>query len=132
MSCLRSVLAVGFIALAIPLAGPVASQELIGSYVAYIGIDDLYNSKGARLTAPWQVLRQDRANYHRFGISQPGDEWDPFFSSIENRAAMERMLVGGRIEPAARRDILQGGVSVFVRIYGYGNVGKYVDVTVAR
>ncbi len=113
-------------------AASVAAQELIGSYVAYIGVDDLYNSKGARLSQPWQVLRQDRANFHRFGIAHAGDEWDPFFGSIDNRAAMERMIMRGYIEPAARANILRGGATVFIRIYGQGNRGDYVDVTVVR
>ncbi|WP_111732068.1 hypothetical protein [Roseovarius amoyensis] len=121
-------------ALAAVLAGalPAAAQELIGSYTAYIGQADLHNSKGAWLTEPWQVLRQDRANYHRFGVAQNGDEWDPFFGNIDNRAAMERMIMNGRIDPGARRNLLQGGATVFVRIYGSGGVGRYVNVTVAR
>ncbi|PYG28506.1 hypothetical protein [Pelagimonas varians] len=108
------------------------ADQLIGSYVAYIGQDDLYNSKGARLSEPWQILRQDRANYHRFGISQGGDEWDPFFGSIENRGIMERMIMNGSIEPAAARNLVRGGATVFVRIYGTGNQGRYVNVTVTR
>ncbi|MGH1416413.1 MAG: hypothetical protein ACRBB0_23185 [Pelagimonas sp.] len=108
------------------------ADQIIGSYVAYIGQDDLYNSKGARLSEPWQILRQDRANYHRFGISQPGDEWDPFFGSMENRGIMERMIMNGSIEPAAARNLLRGGATVFVRIYGTGNRGHYVNVTVTR
>ncbi len=108
------------------------ADSLIGSYVAYIGSQDLYNSNGQRLNEPWQVLRQDRANYHRFGISQPGDEWDPFFGSIDNRAAMERMIMNGYIEPNAARTLLNGGATVFVRIYGTGNTGRSVEVTVVR
>ncbi len=108
------------------------ADQIIGSYVAYIGQDDLYNSKGARLSEPWQILRQDRANYHRFGISQPGDEWDPFFGNMENRGIMERMIMNGSIEPAAARNLLRGGATVFVRIYGTGNRGHYVNVTVTR
>ena len=108
------------------------ADELIGSYVAYIGQDDLYNSRGARLTEPWQVLRQDRANYHRFGISQAGDEWDPFFGSIENRGIMERMIMNGSIEPSAARILVNGGATVFVRIYGSGGRGRYVNVRVVR
>lgn len=113
------------------MAVPGMAQEVIGSYWAHIGRADLFNSKGARLTQPWQVLRQDRANYHRFGISQPGDEWDPFFGSIDNRAAMERMIMNGRITAEARRLVMQGGAEVFVRIYGQGNRGHYVNVTVS-
>lgn len=111
---------------------PAAAQELIGAYVAYIGKADLVNSKGARLSAPWQVLRQDRANYHRFGISQPGDEWDPFFGAINNRKVMERMVKNGSIAPNAAKRIMKGGATVFVRIYGSGATGNAVQVTVAK
>lgn len=113
-------------------SAPATAQELIGSYWAFIGTQDLYNSKGARLTAPWQVLRQDRANVHKFGISQAGDEWDPFFASIDNRAAMERMIMNGSIEASASRILMQGGATVFVRIYGSGNRGTSVRVTVSN
>lgn len=121
------------LALLLALAAPVAqAQELIGAYVAYIGQQDLYNSRGERLTAPWQVLRQDRANYHRFGVSQPGDEWDPFFGEINNRAAMERWIMNGYIEPNAARILMQGGATVFVRIYGSNGWGQRIEVTVTR
>src|SRR6056297_2017871 len=126
MQAVKRVLAV----MLILCAGPGAAQELLGSYTAYIGTDDLYNSSGARLSEPWQVLRQDRANYHRFGIRQRGDEWDPFFSSIDNRAAMERMIMRGRIDPQARASLLQGNSTVHVRIYGRGGRGDHVEVTV--
>ncbi|SDZ10994.1 hypothetical protein SAMN05444004_10671 [Jannaschia faecimaris] len=114
------------------LTTPVAAQELVGSYVAYIGEDDLYNSRGARLSEPWQVLRQDRANFHRFGISQLGDEWDPFFADVENRAIMEQMVQRGTIDPASRRDLLSGGATVLVRIFSRGNQGDYVEIAVVR
>ena len=132
MRRMTNLIAAAALALAIPAAMPAAAQQLIGAYTAFIGTDDLYNSSGARLTQPWQVLRQDRANYHRFGIRHAGDEWDPFFGSIENRAAMERMIMNCSMDPIARQNLLQGGATVFVRIYGAGGVGRYVDVTVAR
>lgn len=118
--------------MALSLASAVQADSLIGSYVAYIGRADLYNSSGARLTEPWQVLRQDRANYHKFGISQPGDEWDSFFGSVDNRAAMERMIMNGRIDPGAAQILLNGGATVFVRIYGEGSIGRHVQVTVVQ
>lgn len=108
------------------------AQELIGSYVAYIGQPDLFSSKGARLNQPWQILRQDRANFHRYGISQPGDEFDPFFGSIDNRGEMERMVMNGSIDPQAAKRLVQGGATVFVRIYGSGNTGTSLTVTVAK
>ena len=125
---MKSILLAGvFAALSVHAA---QAQELIGSYLAYIGEDDLYNSQGERLTQPWQILRQDRANFHKFGISQDGDEWDEFFSSVDNRAAMEQMIMNGSIEPRARRLLLQGDAMVQVSIYGRGSVGDYVSVTV--
>jgi hypothetical protein len=124
------------IAIAVALSGlataPAGAQELIAAYVAEIGRDDLYNSRGERLTQPWQVLRQDRANFHRFGIRQPGDEWDPLFGDAENRAAMERMVMRGRMDPAAARAILQGDAMVRVEILGRGGRGESVIVTVWR
>ncbi len=116
----------------VSLSGSARAQEVVGSYAAYIGEDDLYNSQGERLTEPWQVLRQDRANYHKFKIRQRGDEGDPFFSNVNNRAAMEQMVMNGSIEAAAARDILHGGATVYVTIYGHGGRGDYVDVTVVR
>ena len=114
------------------LAQPVMAQDLLGSYAAYIGEDDLYNSEGARLAEPWQVLRQDRANYHRFGVSQDGDEWDPFFEDADNREAMETMIRRGYIDPDAEKMILSGGAMVYVNVFGAGGVGDYVEVEVFR
>lgn len=114
------------------VGGVVRADDLIGSYYAYIGSDDLYNSRGARLTTPWQVLRQDRANFHRYGITQPGDEWDPFFGDMENRGIMERMVRNGSISIAAARDIMRGGAMVYVEIRGRSGRGQRVVVTVAR
>lgn len=102
----------------------------IASYVAYIGEADLYASDGLRLAQPWQVLRQDRANFYRYGVRDKGDEGDPFFDTAENRATMERMVMSGSIDPAAARRIVQGGVYVEVTIYGAGNRGDYLDVRV--
>jgi hypothetical protein len=108
------------------------ADVIVGSYSAYIGEEDLYNSKGERLMLPWQVLRQDRANFWKFGIRQPGDEADPFFSSVENRAAMELMVKRGTIHPRAARDLLRGGATVYVTIWGRKGKGYSVDVSVSR
>jgi hypothetical protein len=123
-------LCAALVALAVPVA--VQAQELVGSYVAYIGEDDLYNSSGARLSEPWQVLRQDRANFHRYGISQNGDEWDPFFGDANNRAAMEQMVINGGVDAGARRLLLRGGATVYVDIYGRGGRGTSVQVVVSN
>ena len=126
-----------------PAAAPVAAapaqsairtetgaSTAMGSYVAYIGEDDLYNSSGTRLTQPWAILRQDRANFHKFGLSQPGDTSDPLFGNAANRESMERLLRNGSISGDARARITQGGASVRVQVYGQGGKAQRVDVTV--
>lgn len=107
-----------------------SGAHLMGSYTAYIGQEDLYASDGVRLTQPWQILRQDRANVHRFGIRQAGDSGDSFFAGASNRATMERMVMQGSISPAAARAIVAGGATVQVSIYGDGRIGRYLDITV--
>ncbi|MFT4160856.1 hypothetical protein [Shinella sp.] len=109
--------------------GAARADELLESYDAYIGQDDLYNSSNERLTQPWQVIRQDRANVHRFGIRQPGDDIDSFFASARNRDLAERMIRSGRIEGSAARRILDGDVRISVEIWR-GAGGDYINISV--
>lgn len=133
---MKSLIMLGGVFLA-AVAAPVQAQSsissggesLLDSYVAYIGEDDLYNSDGQRLTRPWQIIRQDRANFHRFGVRQRGDQGDSFFDSSENRAVLEDMLRRGQISRAAAREIVNGGITVYVDIYGRGDQGTSVHVT---
>ncbi|NLS15041.1 hypothetical protein HGP16_00540 [Rhizobium sp. P40RR-XXII] len=106
------------------------SARLIESYRAYIGSDDLYNSKGERLTAPWQIIRQDRANYHAYRRRDRGDQGDSFFSQASNRQKLEAMLADGNIADDAGNIIVRGNVWIKVDIYGHGDIGQWVDVTV--
>lgn len=108
------------------------ADQVLGGYQAWIGTADLYNSQGDRLSEHWQVLRQDRANYHRFGIWQDGDQWDPFFDDADARARMERLIMNGSTDPAARRAILNGNVMVNVTVWGEGGRLTWIDVEVWR
>jgi hypothetical protein len=107
-------------------------EYLLEDYVAYIGPDDLFNSSGVRLTTPWAVIRQDRSNFHRFGIVDRLDQGDAFFASEANRATMEQMLRAGFVSPRAARDVVTGGVLIHVEIYGRGSLGRSVNVEVAQ
>ena len=49
--------------LALPV--PASAQNLLESYVAFLSANDHYNSRGVRLSASWQIIRQDRANLVR-------------------------------------------------------------------
>ena len=110
-------------------ATPVMADELVDEYNAYIGKDDLYNSNGERLREPWQIIRQDRANYYKFGIRQRGDEPDEFFASVDNRAKAERMIRDGTITREARRLLLQGDCMINVKVY-HDREGDYLEITV--
>ncbi|MFK0161829.1 hypothetical protein [Rhizobium sp. NPDC090279] len=107
-----------------------SSASLIESYRAYIGNDDLYNSKGERLTLPWQIIRQDRANYHAYRRRDRGDQGDSFFSLPSNRQKLEAMLASGNIADDAGNLIVRGNVRIKVDIYGRGDIGEWVDVHV--
>ena len=113
------------------IAGATAARadDLIASYSAYIGQDDLYNSNGARLTEPWQVIRQDRANVHKFGIRQPGDESDGFFGSVRNRELAETMIRRGAISADAANLLLNGDVRITVEVWR-GSGGDYLNINV--
>lgn len=108
------------------------SGKVIEVYQAYIGQDDIRNSSGGRLTLPWQVIRQDRANYHKFNQRDDQDEGDSFFAKEANRAAMERMLRAGSISPQAGRAIVRGNVLVRVEVRGTGGKARSVHVTVVN
>lgn len=102
-----------------------AQGQLLDRYVAFLGPNDHFNSRGARLTEPWQIIRQDRANYHKFRVRDPGDEGDRFFGSIKNRGRMERMILNGYINPNAAWRIVNENVWIQVEIYA-----NAVNVTV--
>ncbi len=110
----------------------VRESQIIDSYTAWIGRDDLYNSSGARLTKPWQIIRQDRANYHAYGIRDEGDEDDSFFVDSANRQILETMLENGTISRNAQQMILRGNVWVSVKIFGRGDSGDYLTVDIWR
>lgn len=105
------------------------ADRLLEAYTAYIGPHDLVNSSGQRLTQPWQIIRQDRANYHRFKLRDEWDENDAYFASADNRAAMENMIRRGSITREASSDIVNGGALIHVEIYGQGKTGSSVQIT---
>ncbi|MBP2235297.1 hypothetical protein J2Z31_001789 [Sinorhizobium kostiense] len=86
------------------------SVGLIDGYRAYISRDDLFSSSGVRLTQPWQVIRQDRANFHMYGIRDSGDQSDTFFGDAVNRQALEVMLSNGSMTSDAANMIVRGDV----------------------
>jgi len=102
---------------------------LLESYVAFLSEADHFNSSGERLRSAAAIIRQDRANFHRFGRRDPQDENDRFFADEDNRAALEQMLERGRADPGVISRIVNGTVLIRVNIYR-GSNGPYIVVTV--
>lgn len=97
-----------------------------GHYTARLGSNDHFNSNGVRLTTAAAIIRQDRANFHRFGVRDAEDEWDGFFASAENRARLENLISAGTMSSATRSAIVNGQPLIHVDIYdGYINVVVY-------
>jgi hypothetical protein len=113
----RTLLTAGIAAIALAL--PAAAQDrLLGSYVARLSDNDHYASDGYKLDTAAQVVRQDRANWHRFNRGDDEDEDDPWFGSADARARFERMLnKSGAMTQATRRYILNGEPVVQVDVY---------------
>ena len=103
----------------------VHADELLEMYVARLGIQDHYNSQGVRLDSAAAIIRQDRANYHRFKIRDPEDMGEKFFLSTANRAFLERMLNKGYISKDTEYAILNSTPVVVVKIFN-GYIKVYV------
>jgi S1-C subfamily serine protease len=121
------------IAIAISLVAnmPIRSsaQQLIGSYTALLSEADHFNSRGQRLNTAAAIIRQNRANFHRFGIRSPEDQDDPFFANEGNRAALEQMLDRGRADPGVIERIVNGP-PVLVRVDIFRSAsGPFIRVT---
>jgi len=111
------------------VATPSRAQELVESYIAFLSEADHFNSNGQRLSSAAAIIRQDRANYYRFGRGDPQDQDDVFFRDIGNREALERMLERGRSTPGTIARIVNGTALIRVDIYR-DNGGPFVQVTV--
>lgn len=104
------------------------AQELVESYVAFLSETDHFNSNGQRLTSAAAIIRQDRANFHRFGIRDRQDEKDSFFADAGNRESLEHMLENGQAAPGVISRIVNGTVLIRVDIYR-GAIGPFIRVT---
>lgn len=70
------------------MATPASAEFLMFSYSTVLGRTDAFSSSGVPLQGLCEILRQDRANYHRFMKRDPDDGPDPFFVSQERRDMM--------------------------------------------
>ena len=108
-------------------AAPARACDVIESYVARLGAADHFNSAGQRLTNAAAIIRQDRANFHAFGLRDAEDQGDAYFASKENRAILERMLAGGHSAPRVIAEVVNGTPRVEVSVCR-GPMGDVVDL----
>lgn len=111
------------------ITAPASAQQLKESYKALLSERDHFNSNGERLRTAAAIIRQDRANVHRFGIRDRADQDDVFFADMDNRAALEALIERGTSEPHAINRIVNGTPLVRVDIFT-GPRGPFVNVTV--
>ena len=116
-------------AAALTMASPATAAELIGSYNAFLSSADHFNSSGERLTTAAAIIRQDRANFHKFGIRDDRDENDSYFANVNNRAVLEQMLNDGNSDPGVLARVVNSNVAIHVDIYRSNRHGDYVVVT---
>ena len=103
-----------------------SADEFLGSYVARISYQDHQASDGYPLDTAAQMVRQDRANFHKFHNTDPDDENDVWFRSNDQRARLERMLgQGGAMSSSTRRAISNGEPLIQVDVYR-----SHVEVTI--
>jgi hypothetical protein len=110
---------------------PASAARLIESYTAVLSERDHFNSNGERLHSAAAIIRQDRANYHRFGLQDDGDSDDAYFSDANNRDTLERLLNNGTADPGVVSRIVNGVVEVRVDVYR-GSGGDYIVVTLVN
>ena len=95
-----------------------AADTFLDSYIARISADDHQASDGYPLDSAAQCVRQDRANWHKFGSGDAEDQGDDFFDSTAARARFEKMLLKpGAMTQATQRAIMNGEPVVEVEVY---------------
>lgn len=121
---LKTSAALAAIIAAVAVAPAAAKQEpMLESYCAQLSARDHFNSNGQRLTTAAAIIRQDRANYHKFGKRDPGDQNDSFFRNTANRARLEALIAEGQSESSALRRVVNGEPRICVEVYdGFVNV----------
>lgn len=101
----------------------VAEARPLCAYTARISDADKHNSRGEYLGANGisistvaAIIRQDRANFHEYGIRDPQDENDCAFASKTNRNTMEAMLQKGSASMSAMQTIVEGNPLIRVEV----------------
>lgn len=112
------------------LTGWANADTLRETYVAKLSARDHYSSRGEKLTSAAAIIRQDRANYHKFGKRDGADEWDSFFSRKSNRALLESYLKHGSCSRSAVNSIVRGTPTIVVKIFRDNAGNDFISVVI--
>ena len=112
-----SIPALAALSAALLLGTPALAQGIVDEYCTRIGQNDKSASDGFRLTDAGSILRQDRANYHKFGLRGAGDQGDGTFGSTAARARIPSLLDNGNTDRSVLRRIVDGTPNICVEIY---------------
>lgn len=99
------------------------NSNYLCSYQARISDNDKFNSSGDLIATAYNkasvaaIIRQDRANFHKFYVRDPQDTSDCVFHSKSNRALLERWLANGQVNPMNIRRIVDGNPLIRVDVY---------------
>lgn len=107
-----------------------APLKLEAQYKAFLYEPDHADASGARLDQAWQVLREDRVNYHARDMRQSGDQSDPVFDSAASRDRIEDMVANGNLTEESARKIVERNVLVAVDVYSRDGEPTRLDVSV--
>ena len=98
--------------------GAAHADDMLGSYVARISDRDHQASDGYALESAAQMVRQDRANWHKFHRRDSDDEGDGWFRTNDQRADLQRMLQrSGAMSSSTKRAIVNGEPLIQVDVY---------------
>ena len=98
--------------------GAASADQYLGTYTARISDQDHHASDGYALDTAPQMVRQDRANWHKFGSGDPEDQDDPWFTTQAARARLERMAgASGAMSSRTRNAIANGTPIIQVDVY---------------
>ena len=118
MTVSKAIAVAGFVAAAVLGAATARADDMLGSYTARISDRDHRASDGYPLSSAAQMVRQDRANWHKFHRRDSDDQGDPWFRTDGSRADLQRMLErGGAMSSATKRAIVNGEPLVEVDVY---------------
>ena len=105
------------------------ADRYLCTYSARISEWDKLNSQGRSLVSGYNlssvaaVIRQDRANFHKYNRRDPEDTNDCAFSSPRNRQLLENFLRHGSVTKGSLHRITDGTPLIEVDVYD-----KHVDV----